>query len=207
MHARRKARPSLRRSTWWLIAAVVTLGVAVLLGLIGAAVDDDESEAGPTPNGTRADATLEDTPEPPAMHTPSLLLPLLPAGEGEPATVLDIIDGDTIDVRLLGGQEERVRYYGIDTPERGDECFSESSSRNSVLAGDAVLLLPDARNRDSSGRLLRYVFREDGSSIDAQLINEGLALAWREDGAFRDALVALESDAQQRRAGCLWEGP
>src|SRR5687768_11505921 len=42
-----------------------------------------------------------------------------PVSTGETASVINIIDGDTIDVRL-NGRTERVRYIGMDTPERGD---------------------------------------------------------------------------------------
>ena len=121
----------------------------------------------------------------------------------ERATVLDIVDGDTLDV-LLGGVEERVRIFGIDTAERGEPCFREAGDRLTALAGDEVALLPDVRNRDRSGRLLRYVYTPAGLSIDALLIAEGLALAWTQDGALRDPLVALEAQARNERAGCLW---
>ena len=77
--------------------------------------------------------------------------------------------------------------------------------RNEALAGDSVLLLPDARDRDRSGRLLRYAFDESGRSIEAQLIAEGLGRAWPDDGSYRDQLVALEAQARAAGAGCLWE--
>ena len=116
---------------------------------------------------------------------------------------MHVVDGDTIDVRI-GGKEERVRYYGIDTPERGQPCFIEATDRNQQLVAQAVLLLPDARERDRYGRLLRYVFGADGRSVDERLIGEGFAHAWRQDGAYRDLMVSLEAQAQSSRVGCLW---
>ena len=83
-------------------------------------------------------------------------------------------------------------------------CFTEATERNEELVGESVLLLEDARERDRSGRLLRYVFTADGESVDAWLIVEGVAHAWREDGAYRDRLVALEEQADAADAGCLW---
>ncbi len=118
--------------------------------------------------------------------------------------MVDVIDGDTIEVRI-DGRTHRVRYYGIDTRERGEPCFEEATERNEALAGDTVLLLPDAREGDPYDRLLRYVFDEERRSIDARLIAEGLAEAWRADGAYRDELVALEEEAQAANVGCLWE--
>jgi micrococcal nuclease len=118
--------------------------------------------------------------------------------------VTNVVDGDTIDVLLPAGQEMRVRYYGSDTPERGHECYRESSERNAQLVGDGVYLLPDAREFDRFDRLLRYVLDSEGRFVDGILIQEGLATAWREDGAFRGELLALEEQARVAGTGCLW---
>lgn len=177
-----------RRSTRWLIAALLTLGLGIGLAYAARLTGGGDEAVSPTPT----------------------LAVELPAIEPDPALlvetqVLDVIDGDTIDVRV-GGREERVRYYGVDTPERGDRCFGDATDRNEALVGERVLLLSDARERDRFDRLLRYVFTTSSESIDARLIAEGLALAWREDGTYRDELVALEAEARQQDAGCLWSG-
>lgn len=125
-----------------------------------------------------------------------------PAGM-ERATVTNIVDGDTLDV-VIDGREERVRLFGVDTTERGEDCYREAAARLEQLAGAEVLLTPDARDRDRYGRLLRYVYRSDGLSIDAQLIAEGLGTAWRDDGRLRFALIELEEHARRDGRGCLW---
>jgi micrococcal nuclease len=121
----------------------------------------------------------------------------------ERARVLDVVDGDTVDVEV-NGRRERVRYYGVNTPERGDPCYREATERNRELVGDEVLLAPDERDRDRYGRLLRYIFTPEGESIDAALVYEGLARAWTEDGSYREQLGSLEADAQTAERGCLW---
>ncbi len=119
--------------------------------------------------------------------------------------VVSVIDGDTIEVEV-DGKTERVRYYGSDAPERGEPCGDEALERNGhLVAQQIVFLLPDARDKDSQGRLLRYVFTSDGRLLDEILIREGLAKAWRQDGAYRDQLVTLEERAALSRVGCLWE--
>lgn len=120
-----------------------------------------------------------------------------------PAIVMEVIDGDTIETRVEG-ESETVRYYGIDTPERDERCYEEAKKRNEELAGRHVLLMADARDRDSGGRLLRYVFTLDGRSIDGSLVAEGFARAWTRDGSYRDAIVALEEEARREGRGCLW---
>jgi endonuclease YncB( thermonuclease family) len=117
--------------------------------------------------------------------------------------VLRIVDGDTLHVEI-GGVDETVRIFGIDTAERGERCFDEASVRLEQLAGIEIRLLADERARDRFGRVLRYVYAPDGLSIDAALVREGLAYAWRDDGRLRDALIATEDAARAARVGCLW---
>jgi endonuclease YncB( thermonuclease family) len=120
------------------------------------------------------------------------------------AEVEAVIDGDTIDV-LIDGILYRVRYFGVDTPERGRLCYREALDRNGQLLGDTIYLLPDVRTEDDFGRLLRYVFLPDGTSVDATLVAEGFGEAWRRDGQYRDQIVELEDEAQAAGRGCLWK--
>ncbi len=142
----------------------------------------------------------------PALEARPITLSL-PAGMSlanlEEARVEEVIDGDTIDVRL-DGKSVRVRYYGVDTPERGDRCFREATDRNEALVGGRVLLLADARDEDAFGRELRYVFTPDGVSVDATLVAEGFGLAWRQDGRYRGEIIYFEDGAKAARRGCLW---
>ena len=101
----------------------------------------------------------------------------------ERATVVRVIDGDTIDVRLEDGGVERVRYIGIDTPEtvhptRGVEPYGpEASAYNAaLLARGTVLLEKDVSERDRFDRLLRYVWVEQPGG-DFLFVNEALVLA------------------------------
>lgn len=120
-------------------------------------------------------------------------------------SVSHVIDGDTLDVRSAE-TTIRVRLYGVDTPERGEACYDEATRRLTALAADRVLLVLDARSTDPYGRELRYVFTGDGRSVDALLVTEGLAHAWRQDGSRREALITLEDHARTSKTGCLWSG-
>jgi len=176
-------RSRLGRRLLWL-GLIVAL-IAVLAALIALRGGDDE----PAPVPTLPPAFLH--PDPAALTA---------------AAVTDVIDGDTIKVRI-DGTEETVRYFGVDTPEDYQDCYEEARARNRDLVGSEVLLLPDARESDPNGRLLRYVFTPEGQSIDAQLIAEGLARAWRKDGAYAERFLELESQAREGRVGCLWQEP
>ncbi|HEY3485612.1 MAG TPA: thermonuclease family protein, partial [Ilumatobacteraceae bacterium] len=99
------------------------------------------------------------------------------------ATVVHVIDGDTIDVRI-GGREERVRLIGIDTPEtvKPDapvECYGAEASaftKELLPNGTAVTLERDVVGRDDYGRLLAYVRRAaDGLFVNETIVREGYA--------------------------------
>jgi micrococcal nuclease len=190
----------------------VVLALAALVAGMASCTAETPA-AGKTPGATKAGAgiaTLRPAP------TPHACAPPYPAGAPgpqtvfcadpsrmQPARVLRVVDGDTIHVEI-DGRDETVRFYGIDTTERGEACFDEATERTAALAGDEVRLLPDARGRDRYGRLLRYVYSPAGLSIDAEMVAEGLAHAWRQDGALRAPIIVLEDDAKAARLGCLW---
>jgi len=113
--------------------------------------------------------------------------------------VTGIVDGDTIDTSI-----GRVRFFGIDTPERGDVCFAEATDFTRLLVGRQVRLEDGPRLEDSFGRRLAYVYDPFGNSIDVQLVARGFATAWTRDGQHRDVLVELEANARSNGAGCLW---
>lgn len=97
------------------------------------------------------------------------------APEGETAVVLNVIDGDTIDV-TLNGREYRLRYIGVDTPERDEPYYAEATEANrQMVAGQTVILVQDVSETDSYGRLLRYVYLPDGRFVNAELLRQGMA--------------------------------
>ena len=115
------------------------------------------------------------------------------------AGVTRVIDGDTIETA-----DGRVRVYGVDTPEVGERCFSEATKRMGQLTGRYVRTEAGPRAEDDYGRILAYLYTDDGDSIDEILIREGLATAWEADGQHRDRLMQLEAQARLAREGCLW---
>ena len=134
----------------------------------------------------------------------------LPGVALEEASVVNVVDGDTIDV-LIGGRELRVRYIGVDTPETVDPrrpvgCFGrEASERNRRLVeGRSVGLERDVSETDQYGRLLRYVW-VDGQMVNAALVEEGYATAatYPPDVRYAELFAALEVQAREAGRG-LW---
>ncbi len=128
------------------------------------------------------------------------------------AVVTPIVDGDTIVVEI-GGQQFKLRYIGIDTPETVDPrrpvgCFGhEASDRNHQLVdGQTVGLEKDISETDDFGRLLRYVWLGD-RMVNAVLVQEGYATAatYPPDVKYADLFVSLQREARELGRG-LW-GP
>jgi micrococcal nuclease len=122
--------------------------------------------------------------------------------ESDRYLVKRIIDGDTIELET----GEKVRYIGIDAPEKDKECFSlESSLKNTELVlGKYVRLEKDKSETDRYGRLLRYVYIED-VFINELLVKEGYAkaVAYKPDTKFQIQLHKADLEARNNKKG-MW---
>ena len=130
---------------------------------------------------------------------------------GERAAVSHVVDGDTIIV-TVEGEEHRVRYTGIDAPETVrpnwpvEPFGSEAAAFNRELVeGKTVWLERDVTDTDKFGRLLRYVWLEDGRMVNAVLVEEGYASVTTFPPDVRHAaeLAQLEREARAGQRG-LW---
>jgi endonuclease YncB( thermonuclease family) len=99
------------------------------------------------------------------------------------ATIVKVVDGDTVNVRLRSGGETPVRLIGIDTPEVypvvdcGGPQASQSLKRL-LPVGTVVRLISDPTQArvDRYGRLLRYVIKaSDGRDMNRVQIRRGWA--------------------------------
>ena len=143
--------------------------------------------------------------------------PERPTGPTEDASLVRVVDGDTIRV-IVGGVEERVRYIGIDTPELNisspaspDPYAEAATAANArLLAGGRLLLEKDVSERDRYDRLLRDVWVEDDGDwtlINLALVAEGFAqvTTYPPDVKYVDALLAAQADARAAGRG-PWGG-
>jgi micrococcal nuclease len=85
--------------------------------------------------------------------------------------VIRVIDGDTVE--LEGG--DRVRYVGVDTPEKGDPLFEEATNRNREFVEGQIIALRicEGEPKDHYGRWLGWVYK-GLTLVNAELIREGL---------------------------------
>jgi micrococcal nuclease len=122
---------------------------------------------------------------------------------GETATVTRVIDGDTIEVDI-GGVGYRVRYVGVNTPERDEVCYQDATNANAAMVqGQTIRMMRDQSNTDRYGRLLRYIYVGD-RFVNAELVSGGWAEAveYRPDTLHTAAFRALEVTARSQNVGC-----
>lgn len=130
----------------------------------------------------------------------ALLTCVLPAASAAGATVVGVVDGDTVKVRD-GGKLRTVHLAGVDAPERG-ACQGAEAKR-----GLARLLPTGAKvrsQRDSQAPAShRYLFR-GGRLVNAALLRNGYARAADAgDLSQGKSLLAAEQVAKQQSKG-IW---
>ena len=105
-------------------------------------------------------------------------------------TIRRVVDGDTIDVDIDLGFDtwrcnERVRLYGVDTPECRTRDAEEKAAgllakkfvEDTLHVGTSYKL--STREKGKFGRYLGVIMLSDKTSINAALVSEHLAVAYQ----------------------------
>ena len=117
----------------------------------------------------------------------------------------------------INGRTDRVRLIGVDTPEtvhpqKPVEYFGKEASAftKRTCEGKTVRLESDPQNanRDKYGRLLRYVYLEDGQLLNAEIIRQGYGFAYtRFPFSKMEEFRELEREARNANRGLWAETP
>jgi micrococcal nuclease len=121
------------------------------------------------------------------------------------AKVIRIIDGDTLEIQRER-RVQRVRIWGIDTPERDQPYASQAQQfTRSLLVGRETVIQP--MDFDVYGRLVALI-TVDEKNISEELVGSGLA--WVHiyfcNEPICTAWQSLQQRAKSRRIG-LWSDP
>lgn len=173
----------------------------VVLALTGCTPARGASQSEPPPTTTRPPRTPL-----PSLDTTAPTTDEVP--QGKSARVTRVFDGDTIEVDL-DGRTYRLRYIGVDSPERDEPFYEDAFDFNRDLVEDEmVTLVRDISETDQYGRLLRYVYLSDGTFVNATLISNGMArlVTFPPDVAQTDYLRQLQSGAKDEGVG-MWSRP
>lgn len=123
-----------------------------------------------------------------------------------PAVIEYVHDGDT----LFLEDGRKVRLLGINTPEIGDnaECWGREATRllrELLPQGTTVWVLEDVEPLDQYGRSLLFVFLEDGTNVNVEMVREGAAEIeqYKPNWLYSDELHDAEDAAYAQRLG-IW---
>ncbi len=119
--------------------------------------------------------------------------------------VVGVADGDTITV-LQNNREYKIRLYGIDTPEKGQDFGNKAKEVTSgfVFNKEVKVIQKDV---DRYGRIVGIVY-VGGTCINQEIIRAGYAWVYKQyckDSFCRD-WINLETQARANQIG-LWSHP
>lgn len=130
--------------------------------------------------------------------------------------VLKVIDGDTFYVLDEQDHEIRVRLIGVDAPESRNAFkkkigyYGKEAKQflTRTLKGERVKLEYDVARQDRYGRTLAYAYLEDGTFLNAMLVEEGYAMVMTVPPNVKHAELFLEKQQEAREEGRgLWNKP
>ncbi len=126
----------------------------------------------------------------------------------ETVSVTKVIDGDTIEL----DNGTRLRYIGIDTPEihhpaKGLQYYGPQAKEfnKKLVLYNRVRLEFDSERFDKYGRTLAYVYLENGTFVNAELVRQGYARAMMisPNTKYAGLVKQLEEEAKREKRG-LW---
>jgi len=115
--------------------------------------------------------------------------------------VVGISDGDTFTVINQDKLQLKIRVYGIDAPEKGQDFGNKAKQALSdLIMGKDIQI--DVQSRDSWGRLISYVYTPDGRDVSLLMLQEGMAWHFvKYDGT--EKYAQAEKKARAKKIG-LW---
>ncbi len=108
------------------------------------------------------------------------------------ATIIKIVDGDTVDVDIDLGFEvwlknQRIRLYGIDTPEsrtsdKTEKIFGKLAAAKVIefcpVGSEIILQTKTDDSRGKYGRILGELVTKDGVNVNTFLVDNAYAVSY-----------------------------
>lgn len=130
--------------------------------------------------------------------------------------VTRVVDGDTFWVDNGSEKGIKIRLIGVDAPEsrnvfKKKKGYYGTESKNylkGLLQNKRVQLVKDVDSLDRYGRTLSYVYLEDGTFLNAELVKNGYTqiMTIPPNVKFAELFLELQQEAREQERG-LWSGP
>jgi endonuclease YncB( thermonuclease family) len=115
--------------------------------------------------------------------------------------VIKVLDGDTIDI-LYNNKPERIRFNGIDAPEKGQPHGQKAKQFVLDLAANKIVSV-NVTDTDRYGRSIGDITLPDGRNLNREVVRAGYA--WHYVKYSDDVSIGeLEKEARIARRG-LWQ--
>jgi endonuclease YncB( thermonuclease family) len=126
------------------------------------------------------------------------------ADPGLSGKAVNIPDGDTFTLLTNENKSIRIRLYGIDAPERGQDYYQASKQYlGSMLQGQNLTV--QVRDTDQYKRIVGDVYLPDKRHVNKAMVEAGLAWHYKQFSKNEDLAIA-EEQAKEKRLG-LWKQP
>ena len=134
----------------------------------------------------------------------ALLLLSLPLAYAENFTgkVVAVTDGDTLQV-MRDGKAVKVRLYGVDAPERGQDFGTQAKLFTSDLAFGQIVTVEVKGSGKYATTIGEVRRKEDARNINQELVQAGLAWWYKSFAPHDSILQLLEQQAREAKRG-LW---
>jgi micrococcal nuclease len=136
--------------------------------------------------------------------------------QNEWVEVSKFVDGDTFWITNTKEQQEKIRLIGVDAPESRRSGRKEigfygreaSAYVERILNGQKIRLEYDVGRYDRYKRTLAYVYLQDGTFLNAHLVENGYAMVMTvpPNVKYADLFVKLQKEARKKKKG-LWSMP
>ena len=130
-----------------------------------------------------------------------MAMPVLVHAEQFTGKVVGISDGDTMSV-LREGKAVKVRFYGVDAPEKAQDFGTKARQLTAALVFQTEVTIV-IHVTDRYGRIVGEVLLPDGRSLSQELVKAGMAWWYRPYAAKDTTLAQLEAEARAAQRG-LW---
>ncbi|HEY0056872.1 MAG TPA: thermonuclease family protein [Pedobacter sp.] len=115
--------------------------------------------------------------------------------------VIKVADGDTITILVEGNKQVKIRFYGIDCPESGQDFGTKAKQFTSSLAFSKTVSI-QTKDIDRYGRTIGIVTLPDSTILNEQLLKAGLAWHYKRYDK-SEKYADLENAARANKVG-IW---
>ena len=115
--------------------------------------------------------------------------------------VVSVADGDTFTILTEGNKQVKIRFYGIDCPENGQDFGTKAKQFTSSLAFSKTVSI-QIKDLDRYGRTIGIVILPDSTILNEELLKAGLAWHYKYYDK-SEKYAALENEAKVRKVG-IW---